>query len=307
MIEREEEICLSQAKEASDVKEQSQRELDIAMPALASAVEALQKLSKSDITELNSMKAPPSGVIKVMEALCKMFKIHPVKAKSSDSFKKTDDYWTASKKHLLNDSRFLQRLFSYDKDHIPAEIMNEILPYQSDPDFNPEVIKKASVAATSLCKWVLAIILYDQAVKVVEPKQRALEKAEKELRLATEKLNEKKSELRDVENLIAQLIRQHEDAEVKKKDLTLQYEDCLRRLEVAERLLRDLAGENTRWEISYEQLQVKGKTNEKKEKDKTAWASSSLTHSLSDSGMSAGWDETKEKERSGGREKLRHY
>ncbi|PHJ22997.1 dynein heavy chain, partial [Cystoisospora suis] len=261
VIEREEEICMRQAKEASDVKEQCQRELDIAMPALASAIEALQKLSKSDITELNSMKAPPSGVIKVMEALCKMFKIHPVKAKSSDnSFKKTDDYWTASKKHLLNDSRFLQRLFTYDKDHIPTDIMNEILPYQTDPDFNPEVIKKASVAATSLCKWVLAIILYDQAVKVVGPKQRALEKAEKELRLAMEKLNEKKNELRDVESLIGQLMQQHQEAEVKKQDLTIQYEDCLRRLEVAERLIHDLAGENTRWEISYSQLQERVKT-----------------------------------------------
>lgn len=256
VIEREEEICMKQAKEATESKEQCQRELDIAMPALAAAIEALQKLSKSDITELNSMKSPPSGVVKVMEALCKMFKINPIKTKSADSFKKTDDYWTASKKHLLNDNRFLQRLFTYDKDHIPVEIMAEILPYQTDPDFNPEVIKKASVAATSLCKWVLAIILYDQAVKIVEPKQIALAKAERELGAAMEKLNEKKSELRDVEHLIAKLIQDHRDAELKKNDLTLQYEDCLRRLQVAERLIHDLAGEKTRWDISYRNLQV---------------------------------------------------
>ncbi|CBZ53630.1 hypothetical protein NCLIV_034170 [Neospora caninum Liverpool] len=259
-VEVEEAQCKTQADAAAEVKEQCKTELDTAMPALTSAIEALKKLSKSDITELNSMKTPPAGVVKVVEALCKMFGIKPSKVKSADSMRKADDYWTASKKHLLSDTKFLQRLFTYDKDHIPVEVMNEILPYQTDPDFDPDVIKKASVAATSLCKWVRAIIVYDQVAKVVGPKQKNLEKAEAELAVAAEKLDEKKRELKAVEELLGRLLAEHKAAESEKEELKNQFAECSLRLQVAERLINDLAGENTRWNASFHELRVRIQT-----------------------------------------------
>ncbi|KFG51661.1 putative dynein heavy chain [Toxoplasma gondii p89] len=259
-VEVEEAQCKSQADAAAEVREQCKAELDTALPALTAAVEALKKLSKSDITELNSMKSPPAGVIKVVEALCKMFSIKPAKVKSADSMRKAYDYWTASKKHLLSDTKFLQRLFTYDKDHIPVEVMSDILPYQTDPDFDPEVIKKASVAATSLCKWVRAIIVYDQVAKVVEPKQKNLEKAEAELAVAAEKLDEKKRELTAVEELLERLLAEHKAAEHKKEELKKQFDECSLRLQVAERLINDLAGENTRWKASFHELKLRIQT-----------------------------------------------
>ncbi|PFH38386.1 putative dynein heavy chain [Besnoitia besnoiti] len=256
-VEVEEAQCKAQADAAAAVKEQCQAELDKAMPALVSAIEALKKLSKSDITELNSMKSPPAGVVKVMEALCKMFRIKPAKASAGASRK---DFWSASKKYLLSDTKFLQRLFAYDRDHIPAAVMAELLPYQIDPDFDPEVIKKASVAATSLCRWVRAIVVYDQVAKVVEPKQRNLEHAQAELAVAAAKLEEKKTELSEVQALVENLLAQHSAAERKKEELKAQFDDCAHRLQVAERLILDLAGEKKRWRASYRELKARLET-----------------------------------------------
>ena len=46
------------------------RDLDEALPALESAMAALQTLNKNDITEVKSMVRPPEGVKLVMEAIC---------------------------------------------------------------------------------------------------------------------------------------------------------------------------------------------------------------------------------------------
>ncbi|OXB70735.1 UNVERIFIED_CONTAM: hypothetical protein H355_007866 [Colinus virginianus] len=259
-VQAEEALCDQQATNATRVKEQCHEELEQAMPALLAAIEALKKLSKADITELNSLKSPPSGVVKVMVALCKMFYITPVKVKGPDGLSKVEDYWTASKKHLLSDTRLLQKLFSYDRDNIPTELMRDIAPYLKDPDFNPEVIRKASVAATSLCKWVRAIIVYDQVAKGVEPKRAALRSAEAAWATASKNLENKKTELRAVEDLVGRLLNEQRAAQTKKDALKRQFDDCSSKLQVAERLLCDLATERERWMASSDALKEQIKT-----------------------------------------------
>lgn len=50
--------------------------------------------------------------------------------------------------------------------------------YTSDPNFTPEVAKKASSAAEGMCKWVHAMDKYENVAKVVAPKQEKLKEAE---------------------------------------------------------------------------------------------------------------------------------
>ncbi|CEM09924.1 unnamed protein product [Vitrella brassicaformis CCMP3155] len=253
-VEKEEAICSKQAADASAVKEQCQTELDKAMPALEAALDALKKLSKGDITEVKSMKSPPPGVVLVMEALCIMFGIAPKKVPTADGKGKKDDYWEPAKKSLLGDAKFLQRLFEYDKDNIAPAIMEKIKPYEINPDFDPEVIKKASVAATGLCKWVRAMVIYDQVAKVVEPKKKALAEAEAELDTATKDLASKKAELKQVQDLVATLLSDFDKAKKKKEDLAKQVDDCSKRLVRADKLISGLGGERKRWTESSERL-----------------------------------------------------
>lgn len=57
---------------------------------------------------------------------------------------------------------FLQKLQTYDKDNIPPEVIVKIRPYMENPDFEPEVVKKASKAAYGLVSWVRAMEAYDR-------------------------------------------------------------------------------------------------------------------------------------------------
>lgn len=63
---------------------------------------------------------------------------------------------------LVHVAGFLQKLQTYDKDNIPPEVIVKIRPYMENPDFEPEVVKKASKAAYGLVSWVRAMEAYDR-------------------------------------------------------------------------------------------------------------------------------------------------
>ncbi|CAE8620925.1 unnamed protein product [Polarella glacialis] len=150
------------AESAGKMAADCQRDLDKAMPALNSAIEALSQLSKGDIVEVKAMKTPPGGVILVSKALCWAFNVKPKKVPAPDGRSKMDDYWEPAKKELWGDPKLLDKLLYFDKDNIPADVMVKLAPLETDPEFEPDAIKKASVAAFGICKWVRAMIVYDQ-------------------------------------------------------------------------------------------------------------------------------------------------
>ncbi len=171
IVENEETLCREQEEEASKLKEDCEKDLSEALPALEAAVVALQSLYKSDIVEVKSMKNPPHAVKLVLEAVCLMMDVKPIKVKDPNGgMKKVDDFWVAAQKHLIADPRFLQNLISYDRDNMASEMVDRVRVYTNNPDFNPDKIRKGSVAAAGLCKWVHAMVAYDHIARLVAPK-----------------------------------------------------------------------------------------------------------------------------------------
>ncbi|CAK9006961.1 unnamed protein product [Durusdinium trenchii] len=119
-----------------------------------------------------------------------------------DGRSKVDDYWDPAKKELWGDPKLLDRLLNFDKDNIPTDVMTKLLPLETDPDFEPDAIKKASVAACGICKWVRAMIVYDQVAKMVGPKKAALAVAEGELKAAEDALAIKKARRHELGNAL---------------------------------------------------------------------------------------------------------
>lgn len=68
--------------------------------------------------------------------------------------------------------------------------------YTDDSDFDPDKVKKGSVAAAGLCKWVHAMVVYNRVAKVVGPKRAALAEAESTLAQAMADLGEKQAMLK---------------------------------------------------------------------------------------------------------------
>ena len=66
--------------------------------------------------------------------------------------------------------KFLEGLKEYDKDNIPVAYMQKIRKdYSTNPDFDVAKVAKSSSAAEGLCKWVVAMEIYDRIAKVCAP------------------------------------------------------------------------------------------------------------------------------------------
>ncbi|KAF1323625.1 Axonemal dynein heavy chain, partial [Globisporangium splendens] len=257
VVAAEEKLCNEQAAEANGIKESCEAELAEVIPALENVVKALQTLTKGDITEIKAMKKPPDAVKLVMEAVYIMMNVAPLKVKDPNGgTKKIDDYWVPAQKNLLSDTRFLQNLPEYDKDNIPPDAMEKVIPCAPNPDFSAEKIRKASVAASGLCSWVHAMVVYDRVAKVVAPKRKALKTATAALEKAQSELKGKQDALQVVLDKVAKLEADLAPAYKKKADLQFQVDDCSKKLTRATQLIGGLGGEKAWWIEMSAKLQV---------------------------------------------------
>ncbi|XP_077865268.1 dynein axonemal heavy chain 12 [Saccoglossus kowalevskii] len=247
-VASDEAVANEQAAEAQALKDECESELAEAIPALEAALAALDTLKPADITIVKSMKNPPNGVKIVMAAICVLLDIKPDKINDpAGTGGKILDYWGPSKK-LLGDMNFLSNLRVYDKDNISVHIMKKIrTEYITNPDFDPAKAAKASSAAEGLCKWALAMEVYDRVAKVVAPKKARLKDAEEQLAKTMAILNQKRAELKEVQDRLASLKKSFAEMTEKKEKLEFQVDLCGKKLVRAEKLIGGLGGEKSRW------------------------------------------------------------
>jgi len=247
VVQADEAVASVKADQAKAIKDDCEGELAVAMPMLDAALKALDTLSKNDITEVKNLKNPPAGVKLVMEAVCQMKQVKPERKNDPNNpGKKIDDYWGPSQK-ILSDTGFLDSLKAFDKDNIPVAVIEKVRPYVQLPEFEPELIKKASTAAFGLCCWVRAMEAYDRVAKVVAPKKAKLAEAEAEFAELMVGLNAKRAELKEVEDKLADLNSKLQEMQEKKKQLEFDVDLCSKKLQRAEKLIGGLGGEKTRW------------------------------------------------------------
>ncbi|CAG9819767.1 unnamed protein product [Phaedon cochleariae] len=259
LVRKDEEIASEQASVAQILKSECEAELAQAIPILEDAISALNTLKPSDITLVKSMKNPPDAIKLVMAAVCVIKDVKPDRIPDPSTGRKTIDYWGPSKR-ILGDMNFLQTLKDFDKDNIKPEIMvkirKEYLPHK---DFKPHVVAKASSAAEGLCKWIIAMDLYDKVAKEVAPKKEKLENSEREYAATMAILNQKKEEVKRIEEKLAGLKELLDDATRKQWKLQREVDICNKKLGSAQKLIGSLGGEKLRWTEAVESLGLQEK------------------------------------------------
>lgn len=159
------------AREVTTIKEDCEKVLSEAMPALKKALGALDTLNKGDIGEMKNYAKPPDDLVLVMDAVSILLG------------KPTG--WNEAKLMMGNPGQFIESLQNYDKDKIPQKVLKKLKRYIEDPAFNPDLIAKKSVAGKSICMFVCAMDKYAEVKKIVEPKEAKLAEAMKLLEVAT--------------------------------------------------------------------------------------------------------------------------
>ena len=247
------------AKEAKDIADDAQRDLDEALPALEAATASLRSLKKDDIVEVKAMKNPPAGVRITMEAVCILMKVKPVRKDDPNQLgKKINDYWEPATKLLNEPQTFLDSLTGFNKDAIEAPTIASITPIVNGEsgEFTPSSIEKASKACKSICMWCLAMHKYYHVARMVEPKKQLLNSAQAELKEVMVQLDEAERKLNTVKEKLARLEADLNAAVAKKEQLSNQSEECNVKLIRAEKLIGGLGGEKVRWIANVGQLET---------------------------------------------------
>lgn len=148
-----------------------------------------------------------------------------------------DDYWKPSLR-LLGDIRFLDGLLTFDKDNIPEKVILKIRKdILTNPNFDPDKIRNASMACEGLCKWVLALVEYDKVAKVVGPKKVALAQAKASYAYAMSGVQLKRAKLREVQEKVEALENKLAERQRDYDMMNEEVEACQMKLKRAEELI----------------------------------------------------------------------
>ncbi|CAI5441622.1 unnamed protein product [Caenorhabditis angaria] len=242
------------ATKAQSLKAESEAELASAIPALEAAVEALETMTQSDVSSLKTMRFPPYAVRLCMEAVCIILGVKPTKV-ANDRGEVVNDYWISGQK-LLSDIHFLNKIRTFPRDETSRRTMKLIRDkYLSKEEFDPEKVRQCSLAAEGLCRWVLAIDMYNQISKIVEPKRERLRKSEMLVKQHLKQLEVKRKALLKVTEKLQGLSDQFSQMCQKKQELESQISSCEIKMERAERLVQALGGEKDKWQTKITDIQ----------------------------------------------------
>ncbi|XP_006863561.1 PREDICTED: dynein heavy chain 2, axonemal [Chrysochloris asiatica] len=218
----------------------AQKDLKEALPALEEAMRALESLNKKDIGEIKSYGRPPTQVEIVMQAVMILRGNEPT--------------WAEAKRQL-GEQNFIKSLINFDKDNISDKVLKKIGAYCAQPDFQPDIIGRVSLAAKSLCMWVRAMELYGRLYRVVEPKRARMNAALAQLQEKQAALAEAQEKLREVAEKLEMLKKQYAEKLAQKEELRKKSEEMELKLERAGMLMSGLAGEKARWEETVKGLE----------------------------------------------------
>ena len=205
------------------------------MPALEQAMAEVDKLDKSSISEIKAYTKPPAMVETVLQAVMILFN-------------KPIDWGNAKK--VLGESNFLSQIKGFDKDNVSSATSNKIKKYVDSPTFTPAEVKKISGAAAALCVWVHAIFIYANVAKEVAPKRQRLKEASESLAIKQAGLKAASEALAIVTEKLATLQLAYDTSVNQKNQLRDEAQNLEDKLDRADKLVKGLGGEYTRWQAS---------------------------------------------------------
>ncbi len=234
-VEADSERIAVEAAECKAISDDAEADLAVAMPALEKAMEEVDKLDKSSVSEVKAYSKPPPLVETVLQAVMILFG------------KPTD--W-ASAKTVLGQANFLTQIKTFDKDNVSPSTNNKIKKYVENPEFAADAVRKVSGAAAALCVWVHAIYIYANVAKEVAPKRQKLKEATDALILKQAALKEAQDVLAGILAKLGELQKAYDKSVGEKNELIATAEMLEKKLDRADKLVKGLEGEYIRWQAS---------------------------------------------------------
>ncbi|XP_037672459.1 dynein heavy chain 10, axonemal isoform X6 [Choloepus didactylus] len=214
-------------------KAEAETALAEVMPILEAAKLELQKLDKSDVTEIRSFAKPPKQVQTVCECILIM-----------KGYKELN--WKTAK-GMMSDPNFLRSLMEMDFDSISQSQVKNIRGLLKTLNTKVEEMEAVSKAGLGMLKFVEAVMGYCDVFREIKPKREKVARLERNFYLTKRELERIQNELAAIQKELEALGAKYEAAILEKQKLQEEAEIMERRLIAADKLISGLGSENVRW------------------------------------------------------------
>ncbi|XP_039327853.2 dynein axonemal heavy chain 10 isoform X2 [Saimiri boliviensis] len=214
-------------------KAEAETTLEEVMPILEAAKLELQKLDKSDVTEIRSFAKPPKQVQTVCECILIM-----------KGYKELN--WKTAK-GMMSDPNFLRSLMEIDFDSITQSQVKNIKGLLKTLNTTTEEMEAVSKAGLGMLKFVEAVMGYCDVFREIKPKREKVARLERNFYLTKRELERIQNELAAIQKELETLGAKYEAAILEKQKLQEEAEIMERRLIAADKLISGLGSENVRW------------------------------------------------------------
>ncbi|XP_046496348.1 dynein axonemal heavy chain 10 isoform X7 [Equus quagga] len=214
-------------------KAEAETALAEVMPILEAAKLELQKLDKSDVTEIRSFAKPPKQVQTVCECILIM-----------KGYKELN--WKTAK-GMMSDPNFLRSLMELDFDAISQSQVKNIRGLLKTLNTTTEEMEAVSKAGLGMLKFVEAVMGYCDVFREIKPKREKVARLERNFYLTKRELERIQNELATIQRELEALGAKYEAAILDKQKLQEEAEIMERRLIAADKLISGLGSENVRW------------------------------------------------------------
>ncbi|XP_013358995.1 PREDICTED: dynein heavy chain 10, axonemal isoform X2 [Chinchilla lanigera] len=214
-------------------KAEAETALAEVMPILEAAKLELQKLDKSDVTEIRSFAKPPKQVQTVCECILIMKGYRELNWKTA--------------KGMMSDPNFLRSLMELDFDSISQSQVKNIKGLLKTLNTTIEEMEAVSKAGLGMLKFVEAVMGYCDVFREIKPKRDKVAKLERNFYLSKRELERIQAELAALQRELEALGAKYEAAILEKQKLQEEAEIMERRLLAADKLISGLGSENVRW------------------------------------------------------------
>ena len=125
----------------------------------------------------HSIRNPTEGLKKVMEAVCNLNQVRPIRRRDDSGVGIVNDYWATGLK-MMQDEGFLGSLVSFDKHAMSQQTRDQVAALCKEEDFNPLKIQNVSRMGHALCIWVKAVDTYARVEAIVQPKHEEMQRVQ---------------------------------------------------------------------------------------------------------------------------------
>ncbi|NWH62016.1 DYH10 protein, partial [Geococcyx californianus] len=214
-------------------KEAAETALAEVIPILEAAKLELQKLSKSDVTEIRSFAKPPKQVQCILDCILII-----------RGYKELN--WKTAK-GMMSEPNFLRSLMEIDFDGITNSQVKSVRALLKRLNITVNEMKLISKAGLGMLQFVEAVMSYCDVVKDVQPKRKKVARLEQNYFASKQELEKIKMELAATQDERKTLGNKYEEAMKEKQQLQEEAEIMERRLDAADKLIFGLRSENKRW------------------------------------------------------------